>query len=84
MFTELIAKGLRAQLVGANLLTGQRVIALDFVPDAPPAQLVAGRALPELPTIEASGSSRSRDRRAGCWTSSRRCRSINWSGRSAA
>jgi len=55
MFTELIAKGLRAQLVGANLLTGQRVIALDFVPDAPPAQLVRAEPYPELPTVEASG-----------------------------
>jgi paraquat-inducible protein B len=55
MFTELIAKGLRAQLAGANLLTGQQVISLDFVPDAPPAQLVRAEPYPELPTIEASG-----------------------------
>ena len=55
MFTDLIAKGLRAQLVGANLLTGQRVIALDFVPGAPPAQLVLAEPYPELPTVESSG-----------------------------
>ena len=55
MFTELIARGLRAQLVGANLLTGQQIISLDFVADAPPAQLVRGEPYPELPTAEASG-----------------------------
>ncbi len=55
MFSELVAKGLRAQLVGANLLTGQRVIALDFIPDAPPAQLVDAEPYPELPTVEAGG-----------------------------
>jgi paraquat-inducible protein B len=55
MFTELVAKGLRAQLAGANLLTGQRVIELDFAPDAPPAELAQAEPYPELPTIEASG-----------------------------
>jgi paraquat-inducible protein B len=55
MFAELIAKGLRARLVGANLLTGQQVIALDFVPEAPPAQLVEAKPYPELPTVAASG-----------------------------
>ena len=55
MFTDLIAKGLRAQLVGANLLTSQRVIALDFVPGAPPAELVRTEPYPELPTVEGSG-----------------------------
>ncbi len=46
MFTQLVAKGLRAQLVSANLLTGQRAIDFDFVDDAPPAQLVSATALP--------------------------------------
>jgi paraquat-inducible protein B len=55
MFAELVGKGLRAQLVGANLLTGQRVVALDFVPGAPPAQLIRAEPYPELPTVEASG-----------------------------
>jgi len=55
MFAGLVANGLRAELVGANLLTGQRVIDLDFVPDAPPAQLGHGRPYPELPTVESGG-----------------------------
>ena len=55
MFSELIAKGLRAQLVSASLLTGQQVISLDFDPDAPPAQLTSAVPYPELPTVEASG-----------------------------
>lgn len=55
MFAELVGRGLRAQLAGANLLTGQRVIALDFDPDAAPARLVQAEPYPELPTIEASG-----------------------------
>ncbi len=55
MFTELVAKGLRARLAAANLLTGQQVVDLDFVPDAPPAQLVPAEPYPELPTVPASG-----------------------------
>ena len=55
MFAQLVAKGLRAQLVSANLLTGQRAIEFDFAPDAPPAQLVWAKPYPELPTIEGSG-----------------------------
>jgi paraquat-inducible protein B len=55
MFADLIAKGLRAQLVSASLLTGQQVISLDFDPDAPPAQLTNAAPYPELPTVEASG-----------------------------
>ena len=55
MFAKLIAKGLRAQLAGANLLTGQRVIELDFVPDAAPAQLTEATPYPELPTVESGG-----------------------------
>jgi paraquat-inducible protein B len=54
VFADLVAKGLRAQLASANLLTGQRVIELDFVPDAPPVQLVSAEPYPELPTIEGS------------------------------
>jgi paraquat-inducible protein B len=55
MFADLVAKGLRAQLVSASLLTGQQVISLDFVAGAPPARLTSAEPYPELPTVEASG-----------------------------
>jgi paraquat-inducible protein B len=55
MFAQLVAKGLRAQLVSANLLTGQRAIEFDFVPDAPPGQFVPDEPYPELPTVESGG-----------------------------
>jgi paraquat-inducible protein B len=54
LFADLVAKGLRAQLASANLLTGQSVIELDFIPDAPPVQFVRAEPYPELPTVEGS------------------------------
>jgi paraquat-inducible protein B len=43
---ELVQRGFRAQLRSANLLTGQLLVALDFFPDAPPAQVsVEGSAI---------------------------------------
>jgi paraquat-inducible protein B len=47
---RLIARGLRAQLVTANFLTGQKVIALDIVNDAPPAKFDARATVAEFPT----------------------------------
>jgi paraquat-inducible protein B len=47
---RLIARGLRAQLVTANFLTGQKVIALDIVGDAPPAKFDARATVAEFPT----------------------------------
>ncbi len=47
---RLVARGLRARLITSNLLTGQKVIALDIVPGAAPAQLDATSAGPEFPT----------------------------------
>jgi paraquat-inducible protein B len=35
--SDLVKRGLRAKLDSASLLTGQKQVALDFVPDAPPA-----------------------------------------------
>lgn len=46
----LLSKGLRAALQSANLLTGQQMVALEFVPDAPPARLVEEGAAIVLPT----------------------------------
>jgi paraquat-inducible protein B len=36
---QLVARGLRASLQSSNLLTGQKLVALDFYPDAPKATL---------------------------------------------
>lgn len=45
----LVRQGLRAQLQSGNLLTGELLIALDFRPDAPAAELVMREGMP--PTI---------------------------------
>lgn len=55
MFEHLVSEGLRAQIVSGNLLLGQRLIELDFVPDAPPAWLVQATPYPELPTVAGGG-----------------------------
>jgi len=47
----LIRHGLRAQLESGNLLTGELVVALDFHPEAPVAELRMGGAYPEIPTV---------------------------------
>ena len=47
---RLVARGLRAQLITSNLLTGQKVIAMDIVAGAPKAQLDPNAASPEFPT----------------------------------
>ncbi|MBV8889984.1 MAG: MCE family protein [Alphaproteobacteria bacterium] len=55
MFERLIARGLRARLDSGNLLTGSRVVDLDFVDNAPPAQLVRAEPYPVLPSVAGSG-----------------------------
>jgi paraquat-inducible protein B len=52
MMTRLVAQGMRARLGTENLLTGQRMIALDFDPDAKKAALGDGD-IPELPAGDA-------------------------------
>jgi paraquat-inducible protein B len=47
----LVERGLRAQLQPGNILTGQLLVALDFHPDAPPAELRRGGPYPEIPTV---------------------------------
>ena len=50
----LVARGLRAQLIAQNLVTGQLIVQLDFHPDKP-ARLVAGNSeYLEIPTIRSS------------------------------
>ena len=47
----LIAQGLRARLKTGNLLTGQLYVDLDFYHDEPPAKMIYGGEMPELPTL---------------------------------
>jgi paraquat-inducible protein B len=51
----LIARGLRAELQSASLLTGSKVVALAFHPSAPRARLGFGGQYPEIPTISGGG-----------------------------
>ena len=48
---KLVLAGLRAQLKTANLLTGQLIVALDVVKDAPPGKVIWSKPIPQLPTI---------------------------------
>ena len=51
----LVARGLRAELQSGSLLTGNKIVALAFHPNAPKARLTFGGPYPELPTIPGSG-----------------------------
>ncbi|VVE35353.1 Paraquat-inducible protein B [Pandoraea iniqua] len=51
IFTALIAHGLRGQLRNGNLLTGQLYIALDFFPNAAPAQATESDGEVTIPTV---------------------------------
>ena len=51
----LVARGLRAELETASLLTGNKVVALAFHPHAPRARLTFGGRHPELPTVPGNG-----------------------------
>src|SRR5206468_11097275 len=51
---QLVARGFRAQLRTANLLTGQLYVALDFFPGAKKASIDWSHAPPELPTMPGS------------------------------
>jgi paraquat-inducible protein B len=48
---QFVARGLRAQLASANLLTGALEIALDFFPDQPAATLVQQDGYTVIPTV---------------------------------
>jgi paraquat-inducible protein B len=57
----LVARGLRAQLRSASFITGQLMVALDFFPDAPPAEVTMSGSYPKLPAMpnELEGMTRS-------------------------
>ncbi len=46
----LIEQGIRARMMSASLLTGQKYIELDFMPDEPARLTAASRRYPEIPT----------------------------------
>ncbi|MCU0767644.1 MAG: MlaD family protein [Gammaproteobacteria bacterium] len=54
LLDSMVARGLRAQLRTGNLLTGQLYVALDFFPDAPPAQIDWTAKPPVFPTMPGS------------------------------
>ena len=51
----LVARGLRAELQSGSLLTGHKIVALAFHPQAPKSRLTFGGPYPEIPTIPGSG-----------------------------
>jgi paraquat-inducible protein B len=53
-FSTLVQHGLRGELKTVSMLTGQRVVALKFMPNAPSAKLKMGGRYPELPTTPGS------------------------------
>lgn len=50
---RLVAQGLRAQLQTGNLLTGDLLVAFDFFPNAPPAEVTTENGLPVIPSVPA-------------------------------
>jgi paraquat-inducible protein B len=54
LLDALVEHGFRAQLRGANLLTGQLFVALDFFPNTLPAKIDWSKGLPEFPTVAGS------------------------------
>jgi paraquat-inducible protein B len=52
---QMVKRGLRATLQGANLLTGTKLIALDFYPKAPPETLTRDGDFLIMPTTTAGG-----------------------------
>jgi len=48
---RMVERGLRAQLRSGNLLTGQLVVAIDFHPKEPPAELTFENGMPVMPTV---------------------------------
>ena len=50
-FDRFVARGLRARLDTGNLITGQKIVNLDFFPGVPKMKMIHGGEFPEIPTI---------------------------------
>jgi paraquat-inducible protein B len=50
-FRRFVQRGLRAHLASGSLITGQKVVALDFMSDAPKADMIETGPIPEIPTV---------------------------------
>jgi paraquat-inducible protein B len=48
---QLVAFGMRAQLRPASLITGQLIVAFDFFPEAPSADIIDSKPYPTLPSV---------------------------------
>ena len=53
-FRRFVQRGLRARLASGSLLTGQKLVSLDFMPAAPRAEMIETGPIPEIPTVSAS------------------------------
>jgi paraquat-inducible protein B len=49
-FRRFVDGGLRARLTSGSLITGQKLVSLDFMPDQPKAEMIEGGQFPEIPT----------------------------------
>ena len=54
LLNQLVAHGFRAEIKSGNLLTGQRFVALDFFPKAPPAKIDWSTTPPRFPSVPGS------------------------------
>jgi len=52
---QMVKRGLRATLQASNLLTGQKLVSLDFYPNAPPEELRKEGDMFIMPTVRAGG-----------------------------
>lgn len=54
LISDLVKKGLRAQLQTGSLITGQLLVDLDFYPESKPRDIIKTGTLPEFPTTASS------------------------------
>ena len=50
-FRRFVQRGLRARLTSGSLITGQKLVSLDFMPNVPKAEMIEVGPIPEIPTM---------------------------------